>query len=157
MLVRRATAGDDLLPFLVAAFDWRGDGAWDEARAMADPRVAHYAVGWMRPGDDGVVAVEAGVAVGAAWWRTFTADDAGYGHVADDVPELSLAVLPPWRGRGVAGLMLDSLIDLAREQGLRRLSLSVEDGNDVARAMYERRGFVVVGREGHADTLLLAP
>jgi ribosomal protein S18 acetylase RimI-like enzyme len=35
------------------------------------------------------------------------------------------------------------------------VSLSVEDGNDRARALYESLGFVPVGREGGSDVLLL--
>ena len=35
------------------------------------------------------------------------------------------------------------------------VSLSVEDGNR-ARALYERAGFTVVGRNGGSDTMLLA-
>jgi ribosomal protein S18 acetylase RimI-like enzyme len=46
-------------------------------------------------------------------------------------------------------------VRLAREAGHRAVSLSVEDGNDRARGMYERRGFVPVGRVGGSDTLLL--
>ena len=42
------------------------------------------------------------------------------------------------------------------DRDLTGLSLSVEDGNDRARALYESYGFVVVGREGNSDTMLLA-
>ncbi|WP_316316432.1 GNAT family N-acetyltransferase [Clavibacter michiganensis] len=35
------------------------------------------------------------------------------------------------------------------------VSLSVEDGNDRARALYDSLGFVAVGREGGSDVLLL--
>lgn len=34
------------------------------------------------------------------------------------------------------------------------MSLSVEDGNAAARGLYERHGFVVVGRNGGSDTML---
>ncbi len=37
--------------------------------ALADPRAARFVEGWGRPGDFGVVAVEDGHPVGAAWCR----------------------------------------------------------------------------------------
>lgn len=42
-----------------------------------------------------------------------------------------------------------------KAQGHGAVSLSVEDGNDRAKAMYVRRGFKPVGRNGDADTMLL--
>lgn len=41
-----------------------------------------------------------------------------------------------------------------RERGCNAVSLSVEDGNP-ARRLYERSGFIKVGRNGNSDTLLL--
>lgn len=148
-------AGGELMPFLVAAFDWRDAGEWDAARILAAPEVAHYAAGWPRPGDQGIVAQADGVPVGAAWWRTFAAADASYGFVAEDVPEIGLAVLPSARGRGVGALLLDALIGEARAGDVPGLSLSVEDGNDAARRIYERAGFSASGRSGNSDTLVL--
>ena len=149
------TADDDVLPFVVAAMNWRDNGVWDADSVLADPAVAHYVTDWMRRGDAGVIAVEGGVPAGAAWWRHFTRHDPGYGYVADDVPEVGMAVLPSFRRKGIAGAVLDALIDRAREESLRAVSLSVEDGNLVARSLYERRGFISVGRVGESDTMLL--
>lgn len=53
-----------------------------------------------------------------------------------------LAVLPAFRGLGVGGLLLDELLAMAAETGLRRVVLHAQ-----ARAtrFYERRGFVASG------------
>jgi len=149
------TAGDDLMPFLLAAMNWRDDGRWDAASVLATPDLAHYVTDWMRSGDAGVIAIEEGMPAGAAWWRYSSSVSPGYGYVADDVPELGMAVLEPFRRRGAAGALLDALIARARGESLRAVSLSVEDGNDVARLLYERRGFVRCGRVGDSDVLLL--
>jgi ribosomal protein S18 acetylase RimI-like enzyme len=146
---------DDLMPFVLAAMNWRDAGRWDAASVLATPEVAHYVTGWMRPGDAGVMAIDGSVPAGAAWWRHFSSVGPGYGYVADDVPELGMAVLEPFRRRGAASALLDALIARARAEGLRAVSLSVEDGNDVARLLYERRGFVPCGRVGASDTMLL--
>jgi len=155
MIIRPLVGDDDLMPFLVASMDWRDEGAWDATKVLSTPGVAHYITGWMRAGDAGLAAVDGGELVGAAWWRTFDAADRGYGYVADDILEIGLAVLAPARGAGVGSRLLRELIDLARNAGLRGLSLSVEDGNGGARRVYERAGFTVCGRDGNSDTLVL--
>jgi GNAT superfamily N-acetyltransferase len=156
MELRPMLQSDDLMPFVLAAMNWRDDGRWDAASMLATPELAHYVTDWMRPGDAGVIAIEEGIPAGAAWWRHFSSVGPGYGYVADDVPELGMAVLEPFRRRGAAGALLDALISRARAEGLRAVSLSVEDGNDVARLLYEGRGFVPCGRVGDSDIMLLA-
>jgi ribosomal protein S18 acetylase RimI-like enzyme len=156
VLLRDATADDvpALTDALVEAMNWHGRDQLSKATVMSQPHLAHYVAGWPRPGDFGTIAVAGARAVGAAWCRMFTADDPGYGYVADDVPELSIGVSPGWRGRGIGTALLDRLISQARGRGMRAISLSVEDGNR-ARALYERAGFNVVGREGESDVMLL--
>ncbi|WP_413467759.1 GNAT family N-acetyltransferase [Mycobacterium sp. RTGN3] len=60
------------------------------------------------------------------------------------VPELSIAVAPELRGKGVGGALLDELIVLCT--GLyEALSLNVHQRNPAVH-LYERKGFRVVGR-----------
>jgi GNAT superfamily N-acetyltransferase len=120
--------------------------------ALAMPHVRRYLNGWGRPGDAGVVAVsEDGQRLGAAWYRLFPVDEPGWGFVAADVPELSIGVVGAARGRGVGGALLAALLELAREQGHRTLSLSVDRQNP-ARRLYERVGFRDAGISDPTDT-----
>ncbi|MCB2413829.1 GNAT family N-acetyltransferase [Demequina sp. TTPB684] len=155
MLIRAMTGDDPLMPFLLAAMNWRDEGHWTEDLVLERPEVAHYVTGWMRSGDWGVIMLDQEAPVGAAWWRICTGDDPGYGYVGDDIPEVGLAVLPGLRGRGHASSLMRWLLASARAQRMPALSLSVEDGNVAARAVYERLGFVKVGRTGNSDTLVL--
>ena len=157
MTFRRAVGTDHafLRTMLAIAFNWRGDPAFDEALLLS-PEVAHYVDDWQRDTDVGVVAERDGVPVGAAWARQLTSSDPGYGYVADDIPELTLAVDPAHRGHGIGSHLMVSLINQATARELPGLSLSVEDGNR-ARCLYARHGFAVVGREGDSDTMLLRP
>ncbi len=77
--------------------------------------------------------------------RCFTAAAPGYGYVADDVPELAIAVFPEFRGQQVGTLLLGSIIARAERDGLRAISLSVNRENP-AKRLYVRYGFEVVGR-----------
>lgn len=158
VLIRPALPADaDLLGVLVAeAVNWTGEQRVTAADVRTDDHLVRYVEGWGRPGDAGVVAADGtGTPVGAAWVRLLPASRPGWGFHADDVPELSLGVLPPGRGAGAGSALLDACLAAVRSSGSRAVSLSVEDGNDLARGMYERRGFVPVGREGGSDVLLL--
>ncbi|QIE55398.1 GNAT family N-acetyltransferase [Pikeienuella piscinae] len=52
------------------------------------------------------------------------------------------------RGHGIGAALIERVAALARERGARELLLDVALGNDRARALYERRGFRVVGMRG---------
>ena len=60
------------------------------------------------------------------------------------VPELSIAVAPALRGRGVGGALLDELIVLCAGR-YEAISLNVHQRNPAVH-LYERKGFRVVGR-----------
>ena len=107
---------------------------------MADPRYAMYLAGWPRQGDYGLVAEQDGP-VGAAWYRTYTEANHGYGFVAEDVPELSIAVIASRRHEGIGRRLLVDLIDASLAQGYSAMSLSVSEDNP-ARGLYESAGFV---------------
>lgn len=158
VLLRPAEPGDReaLLPLLWHAFDWRGEGRLTVQQVRDDPTTSRYLDGWVRPGDVGTVAVDAtDRPVGGAWGRLLSGRQAGYGYVADGVPELTVAVLPGSRGRGVGRAVLDAVVAQARLVPVRALSLGVEDGNTVARALYADVGFRPVGRVDDAGTMLL--
>lgn len=141
---------DVLVDALLAASNWDGTERQRREQVVG----SRYVAGWQRPDDFGVVAEdEHGVGVGAAWFRYLPADDPGYGFVAPDVPELTIGVALEARGRGVGTALLTALLATADERGCRAVSLSVEDGN-AARRLYERSGFVRVGRNGGSDTLV---
>ncbi|MEU4490001.1 GNAT family N-acetyltransferase [Streptomyces purpurascens] len=156
--LRIATADDAgfLTDMLVAAVNW------DPAReavgrdcVLRDRHTAHYVEGWPRRGDLGVIAVETGgQPIGAAWLRLFSSDDPGYGFVGEDVPELSVGVLPSWRGQGVGRALLTELARRAVEHGFARISLSVERANR-ARRLYAAEGFTTVESGPGSDTMVM--
>ncbi len=147
-----------LAEMLYEAVNWRDDGA--EERPALDtvlsvPENARYITEWGRPGDVALYALDRrDEPVGAAWLRLFTAAEPGYGYVADDVPELAIAVYPEFRGQRVGTLLLGSVIARAERDRTRAISLSVNRDNPV-KHLYARHGFEVVGGSGDALTMLL--
>jgi len=119
-------------------------------RSILDsPKISHYVQAFGRTGDRGIIAMDAhGDPIGAAWVRLLPEDDAGYGFVDRDTPELTIAIASSHRGRGVGTTLmralLASIVDL-----FPAVSLSVDAANP-ARRLYERFGFEpVAGR--HED------
>jgi ribosomal protein S18 acetylase RimI-like enzyme len=128
------------------------DGADPFPRAVLnEPAIAHYLAGFgERDGDDAVIAVDGqSERIGAAFCRRFTSDDPSYGFVDENTPELSMALVGRWRGRGVGGELLMTLLE-----DHPRMSLSVDPANVSARALYRRMGFVDVGSNGGSITML---
>jgi GNAT superfamily N-acetyltransferase len=154
--VRLRPARSEDLGFLRQALAWAADWREEEAdlRVLADPDIARYLQNWQRAGDFGLIAEGDDGLVGAAWWRYFAEDAHGFGYVASDIPEVTIAVAPAYRGQGVGTALLSALADQARSDGIPSLSLSVEEGN-VSMRLYERVGFRPVANTGAAVTMRL--
>lgn len=115
--------------------------------------VYRYVQNWGRPGDAGVIALQGPHPAGAAWYRLFSERAPGFGFVDEQTPELTLAVVPSRRGGGVGTEMLTALLERARTDGYRAVSLSA------ARAQtpyYARFGFEEVRETPSAVTMRLA-
>jgi GNAT superfamily N-acetyltransferase len=142
-----------LATMLGEAAVWRPEKPTPTAdQVLADPRYAMYLAGWPRPGDYGLVA-EQDRPVGAAWYRTFTEASHGLGFVADDVPELAIAVIASRRHEGIGRRLLVDLIEASIAQGHSALSLTVSRANP-ARRLYEAVGFQSVENGGSSTTMI---
>lgn len=107
---------------------------------LRTPELARYAEDWGRAGDIGFVAEDASEKpIGAAWMRLFTADAKGYGYVDDQTPELGMAIMPEFRGKGIGTLLLDRLLKSANGK-YDFVSLSVDTSNPALR-LYKKFGF----------------
>jgi GNAT superfamily N-acetyltransferase len=132
---------------------WRPEKPTPTAdEVMADPRYAMYLAGWPRQSDYGLVA-EQDEPLGAAWYRTYTATEHGYGFVDETIPELSIAVIASRRHEGIGRRLLTGLIEASVAQGHPALSLSVNDENP-ARRLYESVGFQPVDHHGITWTMV---
>ena len=128
--------------------NWNGDDRFTAVDVAAYPALAHYTR--LRPerGDFGLVAEVSGRPVGVVWLLFLDSSDPGYGHVADDVPELSVCIWPGYRGSGLGRMLIDSALRAAREpvagtstsHRVSRVSLSVDPWNPAAR-LYRSIGF----------------
>ena len=104
---------------------------------------------FLRELDSVAVGIDEFQPVGAAWYRLFEAAEPGYGFVDEDTPELTIAIVPSRRGKGLGEQLLTSLLDHARKEGYARISLSVEPDNPAIH-LYEQHGFAKVGERAAA-------
>ncbi|MBT3764733.1 MAG: GNAT family N-acetyltransferase [Rhodospirillaceae bacterium] len=86
------------------------------------------------------------------------------GRVAADEAEIiTLGVIPPWRDKGAASLLLEAFLGEALAQGAGAVYLEVADDNTAARALYTTAEFQEAGRRrnyyrrdnGREDALIL--
>ncbi len=66
--------------------------------------------------------------------------------VGEDGELLNVAVDPKFRGKGLAGQMLDAVLIELGARGVRSAFLEVRESNSAARALYGSRGFIEIGR-----------
>lgn len=116
-------------------------GHWTETMLRSDivQPASHYYLAWAKTGE----------AVGFG----------GFWLIEDEAHLVVLAVEPACRQRGVGTALLWGLLQWAREQGARRMTLEVRADNEAALALYRRFGFVELGRRpgyyGEVDGLVL--
>ncbi len=144
----RAVTHDDV-PFLwemlYYAAHMPDEGATSLDAVKDHPRLNMWVVGWGRPGDRGMIALDAttGRSLGAAWLRLLP-EGFSTGYIDDKTPELAIAVLPECIGQGIGSALLSSLVDAVRAD-VPAIVLTVREGNP-ARHLYERHGFVEMER-----------
>ncbi len=155
--LRRIEPGDD---FLLRTATWLNANWVGERLSFRDvqdePRLRHYAEFRPRRGDFGWVAHSGDAPVGVAWCLFLPGSDPGYGFVADGVPELSICVLPGYRGLGVGAHLLEATLEEAERLCVTRVSLSVEHGNP-AIALYRRTGFTPVPGAAEGTMVVTLP
>ena len=135
---------DLLREFLYQAI-YLPDGVEPPPRSVVDlPELQIYVTDFgTQPGDYCMVAEAEGKVVGAAWCRVME----DYGHIDNDTPSLAISLLPEYRGREIGTQLLNALLLLLRENGYRRVSLSVQKENPALR-LYQRTGFRIVAEKG---------
>lgn len=59
--------------------------------------------------------------------------------------EIRITTDPDYRGKGMATLLIENLIDLAIDLGLEQLTVEIVPATDTARSLFEKLGFREVG------------
>ena len=89
-------------------------------------------------GDLALVAEVDNMIIGAVWVRYMR----GYGHIDVHTPELSIAIYPAYRNKGIGSRLLVEMLRTLQESGITSVSLSVNKGNPAV-TLYRRIGFYI--------------
>lgn len=137
------------------------DGETSLQAAERNPYLIRYVNDWGRKGDMGFIALEPLhlQPVGATWLRLLLGAEKTFSYIDDATPELVIATLPDFIGKGVGTQLLLHLLEAAKGS-YPAIVLSVRETNP-AKRLYDRMGFVVVGsatnRVGTASFNMLRP
>ena len=81
--------------------------------------------------------------------------------VIDESHVTNIAVLPEFRGRGMGNILVENMIEVAKENGALNMTLEVRVSNQSAIALYEKYGFEKSGvrpkyyKENNEDALIM--
>jgi ribosomal-protein-alanine N-acetyltransferase len=100
----------------------------------------------------------------SAWVLREGGEVIGYGLLmmtVEDAELLDITVAPECQRRGLGGMLLAHLFDVARSHGAVRMFLEVRAGNAAAQALYRLAEFAEIGRrrayyQGREDAIVMA-
>ena len=98
--------------------------------------------------DHCLVAEHEGTIIGAVWTRIMN----DYGHVDDETPSFAISLYKEYRGRGIGTQMMQKMLELLKDRGYKRASLSVQKTNYAVK-MYEKLGFRIF-RESEEEYIM---
>lgn len=116
------------------------------------PEIAKYVQNWQTDGIGSIAILKSNqTPIGATWIRLFNLKNPGYGYINDEIPELSIAVLPEYRNQGIGTKLILDLFEKVTDS-YPAISLSVSLDNPALR-LYQRLGFEIVEKSNHSVTM----
>lgn len=103
-----------------------------------------------QPHDRALVAEAEGKIVGAVWVRVMN----DYGHVDDDTPSFAISLYKEYRGQGIGTALMRGMLDILKENGYQRASLSVQKANYAVK-LYLKVGFEIIKEHGEEYIMLI--
>ncbi len=120
---------------------------------IKDKSLAKYIDQWGKDNYDiALVAESDRQLIGAIWGRLFSEENQGYGFIDTTTPELSMAIHPEFRAKGIGTELMRAIVAAYQKLGVEFLSLSVDKANK-ASGLYKRLGFEIIEETKTAWTM----
>ncbi|MCL2355497.1 MAG: GNAT family N-acetyltransferase [Oscillospiraceae bacterium] len=120
---------------------------------ISEPEVEVYIKDFGKPDDLCLVAELDNKIIGAVWTRILCGEVKGFGNIDGDTPEFAISLYKEYRGIGIGTALMKDMLDLLKEKGYKKTSLSVQKENYAVK-MYENVGFSIVS-ENEEDYLMV--
>jgi len=95
-----------------------------------------------------------GKITGGVWVRILAGEIKGYGNIDPETPEFAIAMFKDYRHLGIGTMLMQEMIELLKEKGYAKTSLSVQKENYAVK-MYQKLGFETVGENEHDYIMVL--
>ena len=118
-----------------------------------EPKLRVYIDDFGKRGNYCLVADVDGVVVGMVWTRILAGEIKGFGNIDEHTPELAISLYKEYRNMGMGTALMNNMLQLLKNQGYERTSLSVQKDNYAVR-MYKKVGFEIV-RELNDDYIMV--
>ena len=110
---------------------------------ISDQSLANYYENWGKDIYDIALVIEInGELIGSIWGRKFLSEEKGYGFFDEDTPEISMAIKNEYRNKGLGTKLIEEIIEIYKDVGVKALSLSVDKQN-LAFKLYTKQGFSI--------------
>lgn len=91
------------------------------------------------------------IGLSGSWARLIYSDSEPLGfnlcrRAGPEAELLLVGVIPAYRGHGIGAALVQAAFETASEFNIEAMFLEVRDGNKAAQQLYERAGFIAVGR-----------
>ena len=92
--------------------------------------------------------------IGGVWVRILAGEIKGYGNIDPETPEFAISMIKAYRRLGIGTALMKKMIELLKEKGYAKTSLSVQKENYAVK-MYKKLGFEPVKENEHDYIMVL--
>ena len=111
-----------------------------------EPGVGVYIENFGKQDDLCLVAEADNKIIGAVWTRILCGEVKGFGNIDNSTPEFAVSLYKEYRGKGIGTALMKSMLQLLKEKGYEKTSLSVHKDNYAVK-MYQNVGFSIIGKQ----------
>lgn len=145
----------DILPiFLYNAIPQDNEEDLLDISVIREERFQKYIEKFGKEDDYAIVWEKDGQIAGLAWTRLFDEANKGFAYISDDIPELTVSILPGYNVQKISAELIEVISNELRIKGYDKVSVSVSE-NDEMLDVYTKYDFVEKEKQDDNRVLLV--